>query len=250
MAKGIEKLGVKFRCGIDEGRIQRLVARDGKVDVVLGDPSKAGGGTFEGQTFYQGQGGRRSRNNGETFTFDAVVVCAGVRSRDLAAQLGDRVNIYPVKGYSITVNMPEDDQASRDAAPWVSLLDDDAKIVTSRLGPDRFRIAGTAEFNGYNRDIRHDRIIPLVRWCNTHFPEISTEDVTPWSGLRPMLPSMLPRVGPGKAPGVFYNTGHGHLGWTLSAATADMIGEAVRAGLRESKLPSAAVPPTPEPQTA
>jgi len=162
--------------------------------------------------------------NGETESFDGVVVCAGVRSRDLASMLGDRVNIYPVKGYSITVNLK--DKASQEAAPWVSLLDDKAKIVTSRLGVDRFRIAGTAEFNGYNRDIRNDRIEPLVKWCNTHFPGISTKDVVPWAGLRPMMPTMLPRVGAGKKAGVFYNTGHGHLGWTLSAATAEMVAEA------------------------
>ena len=54
----------------------------------------------------------------------------------------------PDQGYSITVNMNEDDKVSQNAAPWVSLLDDEAKIVTSRLGPRRFRIAGTAEFNG------------------------------------------------------------------------------------------------------
>lgn len=71
-----------------------------------------------------------------------------------AATPGDRVNVYPVKGYSITVNMK--DEASQRAAPWVSLLDDKAKIVTSRLGSDRFRIAGTAEFNGYNYDIRQE----------------------------------------------------------------------------------------------
>jgi hypothetical protein len=190
--------------------------------------------------------------------------------------------------------MNEDDAVSRDAAPWVSLLDDDAKIVTSRLGPGRFRIAGTAvcsaqprgsgrrqrthpplvaslpsnaamlcrrpaacwrdawcaraqEFNGYNRDIRHDRIMPLVRWCNTHFPSISTEDITPWSGLRPMMPSMLPRVGAGRHPGVFYNTGHGHLGWTLSAATAEMIGETVRAGATHHHARSCAAPPAVHP---
>jgi len=245
LAKGIAKEGVKFRCGIDEGRVQRLVVRpEGGVSVVLGDPT----GYFSGETFYGGKQPIFSKGaTTETQDFDAVVVCAGVRSRDLASQVGDRVNIYPVKGYSITVNMNEDDAESRDAAPWVSLLDDDAKIVTSRLGPGRFRIAGTAEFNGYNRDIRHDRIIPLVRWCNTHFPSISTEDITPWSGLRPMMPSMLPRVGAGRHPGVFYNTGHGHLGWTLSAATAEMVGETVRAGMRKSKLsstPSVHVPPT------
>ena len=40
-----------------------------------------------------------------------------------------------------------------------------------------------------------------------------------------MMPDMLPRVGAGKKPHVFYNTGHGHLGWTLSGATADLIGD-------------------------
>ena len=40
-----------------------------------------------------------------------------------------------------------------------------------------------------------------------------------------MMPSMLPRIGAGVAPGVFYNTGHGHLGWTLSAATAEMVAD-------------------------
>ena len=109
----------------------------------------------------------------------------------------------------------------------MSLLDDKAKIVTSRLGVDRFRIAGTAEFNGYNRDIRQDRIDPLVRWCNEHFPDVSTQECVPWAGLRPMMPTMLPRVGAGSKPGVFYNTGHGHLGWTLSAATAEMVADAV-----------------------
>lgn len=108
----------------------------------------------------------------QTERFDAVVVCAGVVSRRIAAGLGDRVNVYPVKGYSITVRL--DDEDSQRAAPRISLLDDEAKIVISRLGKDRFRIAGTAEFNGYNLDIRDDRIRPLVRWCERFFPGVST----------------------------------------------------------------------------
>lgn len=156
---------------------------------------------------------------------DAVVICAGVASRHLAGMLGDRINIYPVKGYSITVCL--DEGQSQAAAPWVSLLDEDAKIVTSRLGTDRFRVAGTAEFNGANHDIRADRIAPLVSWSQRLFPMMSTRTIIPWAGLRPMTPTMLPRVTPGKRRGVFYNTGHGHLGWTLSAATADLIAEQI-----------------------
>lgn len=154
-----------------------------------------------------------------------AVVCAGISSRWLASMLGDRVNIYPVKGYSITVNLA--DEASQKAAPRVSLLDEAAKIVTSRLGEDRFRVAGTAEFNGENRDIRADRIKPLVQWVEQLFPAISTAQVVPWAGLRPMMPNMMPRVGRGKRPNIFYNTGHGHLGWTLSGVTAEMVADAI-----------------------
>ena len=167
-------------------------------------------------------------------TFDGVVVCAGVASRNFAAQLGDRVNIYPVKGYSITVNL--NDEASRAGAPNVSLLDDETKLVTSRLGLNRFRVAGTAEFNGVDYDIRADRIQPLINWVAQCFPNIDTRSVVPWAGLRPMMPNMLPRVGPGRAPNVFYNTGHGHLGWTLCAITADMVGDVVRQAAQRSAV--------------
>ena len=142
-------------------------------------------------------------------TFDGVVVCAGVASRPLAARLGDRVNVYPVKGYSITVNL--EDEASREAAPWMSLLDDETKLVSSRLGADRFRIAGTAEFNGYNRNIRHDRIEPILDWVKQCFPGVSTRQAIPWAGLRPMMPNMMPRVGAGRPPGGLNNTGQRQL---------------------------------------
>jgi D-amino-acid dehydrogenase len=138
--------------------------------------------------------------------------------------LGDRINVYPVKGYSITLALGTEADA---AAPRVSLLDDGAKIVTSRLGRDRLRVAGTAEFNGFNRDIRADRIRPLVEWVRHHFPALETDRVVPWSGLRPMMPDMMPRVNAGRRPRVFYNTGHGHLGWTLSSATAELVAEKI-----------------------
>lgn len=194
----------------------------------------AGGGGVELELRRDGATGRER--------FDALVVCAGVGSRRLAALLGDRVNVYPVKGYSVTVNLHDDE--SQAAAPWVSLLDDAAKVVSSRLGPGRFRIAGTAEFAGEDRDIRDARIRPLVAWCRRHFPGVSTRDVVPWAGLRPMMPDMLPRVMPGRLPGVFYNTGHGHLGWTLSAVTARMAADLVMghgAGRRLHPVPPAKV---------
>jgi len=197
MAGAIERLGVRCEYGAEV----RSVRSDGQRATVT-----------------LARGGER-----ELHQFDGLLVCAGVASRALASQLGDRVNIYPVKGYSITVNLL--DAHSQASAPSVSLLDDETKLVTSRLGADRFRVAGTAEFNGYNKDIRADRIRPLVDWVNTCFPGVSTRQVVPWAGLRPMMPDMMPRVGRGRRANVFYNTGHGHLGWTLSAITADMIAD-------------------------
>jgi D-amino-acid dehydrogenase len=167
--------------------------------------------------------------NASAVRADGIVICAGVASRRFASILGDRVNVYPVKGYSITVQL--DSAQSQNCAPQVSLLDEAAKIVTSRLGPDRFRIAGTAEFKGVNHDIRADRIQPLSDWVRRNFPGIDTSRVVPWAGLRPMMPNMMPVVRRGGKPGVFYNTGHGHLGWTLSAATAEAVADLVGASL-------------------
>ncbi|NCI79050.1 D-amino acid dehydrogenase [Acinetobacter kanungonis] len=202
LAKVTERYGVKYRFGLEVTDVQH---HEKGVTVVC----KASTENMNAEA-----------QATEYFEADAVVVCGGVGSYQLAHLLGDKVNVYPVKGYSITINL--EDEQSVQHAPWVSLLDESAKIVTSRLGASRLRIAGTAEFNGYNRDIRADRIQPLVDWANKNF-DISTESVVPWAGLRPMMPNMMPIVRRGRRERVFYNTGHGHLGWTLSAATAVMI---------------------------
>jgi len=210
----------KFTRGLAAACMRRNVKFhfESAVDAIV--PTNGGGYRIDWRPTVHTDGERT-----EPVQADAVVICAGTASRDFARTLGDRLNIYPVKGYSITVNL--DTPASVAAAPTVSILDDATKIVTSRLGRDRFRVAGTAEFNGFNRDIRHDRIEPLVNWTREHFPAVETDRVIAWSGLRPMLPGMMPRVGPGKRAGVFYNTGHGHLGWTLSAATAQLVAASV-----------------------
>ena len=152
--------------------------------------------------------------------YDAVVVSSGVGSTELAKTVGDTIDVYPVKGYSITINL---DDESFKHAPKTSLLDDEAKIVTSTLGR-RFRIAGTAELTGENYDIRRDRIEPLLAWVHTNFPKINTHDYSSWACLRPMAPDMMPIVKQSENnPKVFYHTGHGHLGWTLSPATAKKL---------------------------
>lgn len=158
--------------------------------------------------------------------FDAVVIANGHESVRLAKMAGENISVYPVKGYSITVDL-ESDQA-RQAAPSISLLDDKAKIVTSRLG-DRLRIAGTAELAGPNKDIRMVRIEPLLKWLHATFPDVSYHHYSPWACLRPMSTDMLPIVKQvGDSP-VFLHTGHGHLGWTLSAGTAKHLAKLMKA---------------------
>lgn len=154
--------------------------------------------------------------------FDAIVVANGVGSRVLAGSIGDTIDVYPVKGYSITIN-----NVDPRYLPRVSLLDDEAKIVTSSLG-NRFRVAGTAELTGENYDITRDRIEPLLRWVHTNFPNINTHDYTQYACLRPMTPDMMPIIRQSsRDPRVFYNTGHGHLGWTLGPATGRRLAKLV-----------------------
>ncbi len=108
----------------------------------------------------------------------------------------------------------------------VSLLDDETKLVTAWgwIGSGwQARPNSTAT----TRTSAQDRIRPLIAWVNQCFPGINTRQVVPWAGLRPMRPNMMPRLGRGQAANVFYNTGHGHLGWTLSAIAADMVGNVV-----------------------
>ena len=208
LARACERHGVRF---LFSREVRRIAARADTIELELRAREADGAAGDDGP-----------------LRADAVVICAGVASRRLAGMVNDRVNVYPVKGYSITVHL--DDEASVQAAPWTGLLDERAKIVTSRLGRDRFRVAGTAELDGENRDIRFDRTEPLLRWTRAHF-DIDTSRVVPWAGLRPMMPDMMPRVMRGRHPRVYYNTGHGHLGWTLSAATAVQLLGIVRRSL-------------------
>ena len=223
LAEACARHGVRF---FYDAQVEKIVPKDGGFEVrwlpVAPDDTKA------------------AMDRWRPIQVDGIVISAGVASRRFAAMLGDRLNIYPVKGYSITVQLhtPE----AQAAAPTVSILDEATKIVTSRLGDDRFRVAGTAEFGGYNLDIRYDRIKPLIDWSREQFPGMTTDRIVAWCGLRPMMPDMMPRVGPGGRPGVFYHTGHGHLGWTLSAATAQMLADSVEKAMPVGKRIAPAKP--------
>ena len=154
---------------------------------------------------------------------DAYVVCLGSYGPRLVAPLGERLPIYPVKGYSITASLLDPARA-----PSVSLTDESRRIVCSRLG-DRLRVAGTAELNGFDTRIRSERIRPILEWVNNRFPgAIDEQRVEPWAGLRPATPGNLPVIGRGRAPNLWFNTGHGTLGWTLACGSAAALAELMR----------------------
>jgi D-amino-acid dehydrogenase len=162
--------------------------------------------------------------------FPLVIIASGTGSQRLARSVGDNLGIYPIKGYSITVM-----DVDKKLLPSVSLLDDESKIVTSTLG-NKLRIAGTAELAGENYDITRSRIEPLLKWVNNNFPKINTHNYSSWACLRPMTPNMMPIVRRSrKNPKVYYHTGHGHLGWTLSAGTAKVLSNIIKGDINESK---------------
>ncbi len=149
---------------------------------------------------------------------DAYVLAMGSLSPLYAQPLGISLPIYPAKGYSVT--MPVKDASM---AHQVSLTDDEYKLVFSRLG-NRLRIAGTAELNGYDRDLNRVRCEAIVKRTEHLFP--GAGDATQaqfWTGLRPATPSNVPIIGRSKLPNLYLNTGHGTLGWTHSCGSGKSI---------------------------
>ena len=149
---------------------------------------------------------------------DAIVVCLGVTSRQFLAPLGVKLPIYPVKGYSVTAHVTDPTRA-----PSVSLTDETQRLVCSRLG-DRLRLAGTAELAGYDKTIDPRRIAQLCRWIDRFFPGATDLDsIEAWAGLRPCTPGYVPIIGQSGIDGLWLNTGHGSLGWTLACGSAELI---------------------------
>ncbi len=161
---------------------------------------------------------------------DSYVLAMGSLSPLYAQPLGINLPIYPAKGYSVT--MPVKDASM---AHQVSLTDDEYKLVFSRLTPkdgdprgDRLRIAGTAEFNGYDRDLNRVRCEAIVRRVEQLFPGAGdASQASYWTGLRPATPSNVPIIGKSKLPNLYFNTGHGTLGWTHACGSGKSIARIV-----------------------
>lgn len=158
---------------------------------------------------------------------DQVVLANGWESADQARRVGVRIPVYPLKGYSITVDAPP----GAAWAPRVNVTDAARKVVFARLG-DRLRVAGMAELVGDDRSIPADRIERLRATVAAVLGRELDRDALqlhPWTGMRPATPTGLPIVGrqPGGPGNLWLNTGHGALGFTLSFGTAEQLAQAM-----------------------
>lgn len=151
---------------------------------------------------------------------ERFVLAAGIYTPGLGRQVGLRIPVYPVKGYSATFDI-----AGWNQPPSVPFVDNGRKIAVVRMG-NRLRIAGTAEFAGFDRRDNTVRSGVLLKHFMSLFPE--SKGVGPpqyWHGLRPMSPDGRPFIGRTHLANLYVNTGHGPLGWTLACGSARALAQ-------------------------
>lgn len=152
---------------------------------------------------------------------DQYVMALGAASAPIARQLGVDLPIYPLKGYSITVDVNE----QPGCAPSVSVTDSARKVVFARIG-SRLRVAGMAELAGYDTDVAPRQIESLKASTQALFPDCSDfAELHPWAGLRPATPTALPLIGRHRQgpKNMLFNVGHGALGFTLAFGSAARV---------------------------
>lgn len=161
----------------------------------------------------------------ETLHARDFIVSMGCHSAPFLRRYGMSLNIYPAKGYSVTIPATQSN-----SAPVTSLTDDQYKLVYSNLG-GRLRVAGTAELSGYTQWLDLRRCRAILNNVHNLFPRAGDFDAASfWTGLRPTTPSNVPYVGRSKYRNLWLNTGHGTLGWTLGAGSGKRIADMVASG--------------------
>jgi D-amino-acid dehydrogenase len=193
LAKLAEQAGAQFQYGVN---IRQLVSDHRKITAVR---------TAEGD-----------------LQADAFVLALGSYSPLLLRDIGIRIPVYPMKGYSITV--PIQDAAG---APESTVMDETYKVAITRLG-DRIRVGGMAEIAGYDLTLRKARRETLELSVHDLFPhggDLARADF--WCGLRPMTPDGTPVLGPTPYRNLFLNTGHGTLGWTMACGSGRLLADLV-----------------------
>lgn len=163
-------------------------------------------------------------STGASFEGERFLLAAASYSTPLAAAAGIRIPVRPAKGYSVTLP-----RGTSGVAPNVPVVDNDLHVAIVPVGADVIRVAGTAEFAGYDTHINPARIANLMNLLARLYPRyaqlLQPADIVPWTGLRPMCNEGVPLVGPTAVPNLYLNTGHGQLGWTMAAGSGKLAAD-------------------------
>jgi D-amino-acid dehydrogenase len=153
------------------------------------------------------------------FVAEHYIVAAGSYSSLLLRPLGVELPVRPAKGYSITAAADPAQAGLR-----IPVIDDQMHAAVVPLGSS-IRVAGTAEFAGYNLDLQPARIGNLVGLLKGVLPRttVAADRVRPWCGLRPLSADGVPIIGETEISNLMVNTGHGHLGWTMAAGSGQLL---------------------------
>lgn len=193
LAEMAEAAGVTFRWGVS---IDALEAEGGRISAVRTDQGR--------------------------MVADRYVLALGPHSPLLVRHLGIKLPIYPLKGYSLTLDIQDESRA-----PVSTVMDETYKIAITRLG-DRIRVGGLAEIAGYDLTLNPRRRATLAKSVSEMFVGAGDPDKALfWTGLRPMTPDGTPIVGATPIPNLFLNTGHGTLGWTMSAGSSRVLADLI-----------------------
>ena len=162
------------------------------------------------------------QTNQGAFKGDSYVLALGSYSADMARGIGLRLPIYPIKGYSLTVPI-----GNKPQPPTLASVDEHNLIAVSRFG-DRIRVTATAEFAGYDTSHKPADFTFMRRVTQELYPDGGDYDrAEMWAGLRPMTPTNLPLFGRQRFRNLYLNTGHGHIGWTMSHGSARIVADLI-----------------------
>ena len=171
----------------------------------------------------RGEDGITAQMKGHIFHADRVIVAAGPQSPDVLAQVGLTLPMKTVRGFSVNFKRPEM------ALPFAPLMDAQSHSAMT-VFDDHLRLSGT---------VNEDSARPLLqRWCELapNIMRALEPAIEIWSGLRPMSLAGRPYIGPTSVQGLWVNTGHGHMGWTLSAGSGDLLARMMSDGTEDARF--------------
>ncbi|MBU2881864.1 D-amino acid dehydrogenase [Psychrosphaera sp. B3R10] len=167
--------------------------------------------------------------NNQEFDCQSLIITAGAWSTELLSSLGINIPVKPVKGYSLSVPAKQSKYM-----PQHAILDDEMHAAITPLGK-QIRLAGTAEFSGWNAKIDPSRIENLWHFFQSLMPNLyansNRHESESWCGFRPMSADGLPFIGGTHVKGLYVNTGHGPLGWTQAAGSAFILSQQITGGV-------------------